>query len=245
MQKPKNINITLKHNLCLSCEICMSVCPENAISMEFKSGRIFPVINEDICTDCGICRQFCPGIDIDQECLNMDKNLTDYIAGNYLDCYSGYRRDTNIRLNSTSGGIITSLLIRLINKGEYESAFICNFKKFDPKGTRLIKTNREKVIIESSRSKYIPASVFNIIEELKDYKGEKFIVVATPCMTAAIKKYTQNNPHLAGIVSPGAWVAASNGIRRRRSSPATTRPTSILTCRNGNRTNSRPKSEPP
>ncbi len=41
---------------CTVCEVCISECPVNAITMGF----VYPVVNDDTCTDCGICIDECP-----------------------------------------------------------------------------------------------------------------------------------------------------------------------------------------
>ena len=52
---------TLKHDLCINCGICKTVCPESAISLNSnKYGELIPYINKDKCTNCGICTRFCP-----------------------------------------------------------------------------------------------------------------------------------------------------------------------------------------
>lgn len=41
---------------CVGCEMCIEVCPTNAISMNDDVA----VINEDECTECGTCVEECP-----------------------------------------------------------------------------------------------------------------------------------------------------------------------------------------
>lgn len=42
---------------CVSCGLCVSYCPENAISLD---GKRKPVINFTFCKGCGICAHECP-----------------------------------------------------------------------------------------------------------------------------------------------------------------------------------------
>ena len=57
-----DITKTTKLDLCVSCEICESVCPTNAISMRFSYGKFIPEINETLCNRCSKCFEICPGI---------------------------------------------------------------------------------------------------------------------------------------------------------------------------------------
>ena len=101
-KKFRSIIKTKLLDLCTSCEICLSVCPNSAISMEYKQGQFLPKIDEEKCSECGLCLQLCPGIDIIRNKIKKHHPLV---------CYSAYTRNNEIRKNSTSGGIITSLLI--------------------------------------------------------------------------------------------------------------------------------------
>lgn len=42
-------------NECTACDMCLSECPEGAIS----EGDIY-MINPELCTECGICAEICP-----------------------------------------------------------------------------------------------------------------------------------------------------------------------------------------
>jgi ferredoxin len=53
MEKPK---ASIHQNYCLSCGGCVSVCPQNAITMIAKKARI----NKPECISCGICLNTCP-----------------------------------------------------------------------------------------------------------------------------------------------------------------------------------------
>ena len=192
MQNEKNINIVKKHNLCLSCEICLSLCPQNCISMAFEGGQNIPCIDMGACTNCGICLKYCPGMDIDRSYLDEGRDIEEMMTGKYRDCYTAYAKDTRIRKNSTSGGLITSMVTELIGRGDYEAVFACSLGSFSPEDMRLEKMSGKREIFESAGSKYIPASVFNIMEALKDYNGQKYIIVATPCMVSALKKYIRS-----------------------------------------------------
>ncbi|MDI6735043.1 MAG: 4Fe-4S binding protein [bacterium] len=54
-RKEKMAAVVDKEN-CVACEMCIDVCPTNAISMIDDVA----VVNEDECTDCGTCVEECP-----------------------------------------------------------------------------------------------------------------------------------------------------------------------------------------
>ena len=53
--------MSLNRDCCTGCQICMTVCPEQAISMEMDDGDFWvPSVDEKSCVKCGICKSNCP-----------------------------------------------------------------------------------------------------------------------------------------------------------------------------------------
>ena len=187
-----NIMKTRELDLCTSCEICLATCPEDAITMENKFGQFLPKVDDENCTNCGLCLELCPGIDIDPLKLRCEKISNDIFDGHYLESYTAYSNDPEIRKNSTSGGLITNLIIELIKNKEFDAAFILDFDKFDGKPARLKAIDNINEILKAAKSKYIPASVYNVIKTLEKGDNRKYIIVATPCQIYGIKKFIKN-----------------------------------------------------
>ncbi len=183
-----NIIKTRELDLCISCEICVLACPVNAITTKFLYGQFIPEVNSDKCTMCGYCLEICPGIDIYPLELR-ERKIYDIICENYLECYTAYSKDIEIRKNSTSGGLITNLVIELIKDKIFDFVFVLDFDKFNGKFARLEATNDINKIFKSSKSKYIPASVYNVIRILKKNDYKNYIIIGTPCQIYGIKKF--------------------------------------------------------
>ncbi len=188
-----NITKTVALDLCVSCEICSSACPENAISMRSLRGQFIPEVNENLCNMCGICLEVCPGIDIFTLDLMEEDNFMDIIKQNSIECFSGFCKNNQIRKLSTSGGLVTKLIVELIKNREFDAAFVLKFQKSNDRPARLAMSNDIGEIIKSAGSKYIPASVYNVIEILKEKDKKKYIIVGTPCQILGIKKFIRKN----------------------------------------------------
>lgn len=186
-----NVMKTRELDLCTSCEICVAVCPKDAIIMEYKYGQFLPKVNDEKCTNCGLCLKLCPGIDIDPLKLRQEKISNHIFDGHCLESYTAYSNDPEIRRNSTSGGLITNLIIELIKNKEFDTVFVLDFDKFDGKPARLKDTDNIDEIINAAKSKYIPASVYNVINTLKKKGNRKYIIVGTPCQIYGIKKFVK------------------------------------------------------
>jgi len=180
---------TRELDLCLSCEICLSVCPVEAITMDYSRGQFLPLVDTEICTKCQLCLDACPGIDIYPIEMREYETVNEIIRGSFLKSYTASSKDSKIRKKSTSGGLITTLVRELIDKNEYDGAFILDFTKFNNTPARLKKTNNIKIIVKSAKSKYIPVSVFDVINELKKKNDQKYIIIGTSCQLFGIKKY--------------------------------------------------------
>ncbi len=47
-------------NKCIGCGTCARVCPESAIKMVKKNGKLKPETDYDYCKGCGLCAAECP-----------------------------------------------------------------------------------------------------------------------------------------------------------------------------------------
>lgn len=184
-----DVSKAVNHDLCVSCGICVSACPVEAISMSFVRGIFLPTIDNQRCIGCGLCFEVCPGVDIiDPENL-MNTISCGITPGDYIECYVAFTKHYHIRKASTSGGVITTLITELIKNGDYDEAFVLNFGAFKGKEAALTPKGDIAKIIQASGSKYVPASVAKVIDYLKARGSKKYIIVATPCQLKGIKKY--------------------------------------------------------
>jgi coenzyme F420 hydrogenase subunit beta len=192
----------VKDGLCTGCGTCIALCPEEAIKLTIneKKGIYVPELNEDKCNNCGICYEVCPGHEVDFKQLNLEifgKEPEDIIIGNYLNCYFGHATDYNIRYNSSSGGLVTALLIFALEEGIIDGALVTRMKKDNPLEPESFIARTGEEIIEASKSKYCPVPANIALKEILDSKeGEKFAVVGLPCHIHGVRKAEQINKKL-------------------------------------------------
>ena len=184
-----NVIKTRELDLCVSCEICSAVCPLEAIKMENEFGQFLPKIDEDKCNKCGLCIELCPGIDINPLMLRHGKKSNNMLDGLCSESYTAYSNNFEIRKKSASGGLITNLIIELIQNNDFDGVFVLDFDTFDGKPARLKETHKIDEILKAANSKYIPASVYHVIKTLKTRDNKKYIIIGTPCQIHGIKKY--------------------------------------------------------
>ena len=174
----------VEKKLCTGCTACMNICPKGAISFkEGKDGFKYPVIDQDKCIDCGLCKKACP-------VLNTKEN-------NSLNkCYVGYNKDSNERLNASSGSIFSLIANYVLdNNGIVVGA------AFDENNhLNHIAIESKELLGPLRKSKYLQSDLNNIFTYVKEQiKTRKVLFVGTPCQVAGIKSFIKNSDNLITI----------------------------------------------
>jgi len=210
MKKPKleslgehnmeNVRIVYSKGLCTGCGTCFAACPVSAIKIikDKYRGIYIPEVNDDICTKCGLCLKVCPGYSVDFEKLNAEifgKQPDDIWLGNYINCYLGHAKNYEIRYESSSGGLITALLVFALEKGIIDGALITRMKEDEPLEPEIIIAREKEDIISAMGSKYCPVPANIGLKEILKEKG-KFAVVALPCHIQGLRKFEMINKEL-------------------------------------------------
>lgn len=190
--KMKNISYVVKHNLCINCGICVAACPPKAIAMitNRKKGGFYPVIDDDLCTKCGRCLSVCYGYEV-------DPNLTRRIfgcpratnLGNMKKQYLCFSNDQKIRYTSSSGGMVTTLLLHALDSKMIDGAILTKMiPGFAPYAIAYIAHNSND-ILAGAGSKYCPVSFSEALNLLDENK--KYAVVGLPCHIYGLRKLAE------------------------------------------------------
>lgn len=194
-------------DLCTGCGTCVSLCPKEALKMvvDKKRGIYVPEININKCIDCGLCYKTCPGKEVDFKKLNIElfgKEPENILLGNYQEVYLGQAKDQDILYNSSSGGLITQILISALETGVITGALVTKMSKEEPLRPEPFIARTKEEIIEASRSKYCPVPANVVLKEIMDSEdGEKIAVVGLPCHIQAIRKAEQINKKLKAKIA--------------------------------------------
>ena len=161
----------------------MNKCTINAISMiEDDYGFMHPQINQDICISCGACRNVCPVVRFS----DFHKEIIVYAA---------VSRNSSIYVNSTSGGVATTLSKSMIedNGIVYGAAFD---NKFNLKHQCANSINNLDAF---QGSKYVQSYIGESFKKIKEeLSTKKVLFIGTPCQVAGLLNYIKfkhkNNP---------------------------------------------------
>lgn len=194
-EKPK-INSIVKNGICIGCGLCASWCSQDAISVHWaKSQKWVPAIDDSKCTNCGLCFKGCP---CTAECI-IEYAISAAKAGEFFGLsnatsyFIAYDLNPEHRIQSASGGLLTQLLIYLLNAGEIKGILAPI-----PVTTPIGKPHYELAVIKSAEqlhkarsSHYYPLCYKNAIEEITKDSGE-YAIVGLPCIIRGVRKLPQS-----------------------------------------------------
>lgn len=200
--RSKTVKLVVESDLCTGCGTCTALCPENAIKMmvDNKRGTYIPILDEIKCNSCGICYKVCPGHEVDYDKISCDvfgNKSENIFIGNSLNSYVGFSEDINIRTNSSSGGLISHILISALEEKIISGALVTRMRKDKPLEAEPFIARTKEEIIEASQSKYCPVPTNTALKYiLESSKDEKFAVVGLPCHINGIRKAEKYNNNL-------------------------------------------------
>ena len=195
----RSLTFVIENGLCTGCGTCSGICPNDAIKMskDKKQGIYLPKIDYQKCTDCGLCSKSCPGYKVDFKELNLEifrkippPTIEGSLLGNYLKCYAGYSTDHEVRYKSASGGLITQLLLFMLDEGIIDGALVTGMGKENPLEPKPFIARTREEIINASGSKYCPVPVNVALKYILRQKG-KYAVVGLPCHIHGLRKAEQ------------------------------------------------------
>lgn len=201
------IKYIIQENVCSGCGTCAGICPKEAIEMRINErGFYIPKIDDVACNNCNICSKVCPQINKEENFNKLNKFVfgkipVDNLLGNYINCYVGYSTDEKLRFESSSGGMVTQILISALEERIIDGALVTRMKKDNPLIPEPFIARTKEEIISAMGSKYCPVPLNVMIKEILYSKNsEKFAVVGLPCHITGIRKAEMLIPKLQKIV---------------------------------------------
>lgn len=192
--------ISIDSSECHGCGLCAGICPTNALHMKIENGRYLPHFSPKECIDCNKCEKICKDSSFVLEHILEQEEQNNYHPhiGHFSKCHIGYSTNLDIRKKSASGGLVSSLLIHLLNTKKIDGAIVTKLKYNGQNiETYPFIARTEKDILNASSSYYLPVNFSNIIKEIqKQNNGERFAIVALPCVISNLKYAKVNFPFL-------------------------------------------------
>jgi len=187
-----NVQPVLDNKVCNGCGACVVVCPQSCIDFVYGKRYNYPRIDAEQCVQCGKCLDVCPSAFL---LYGTDPGFVDRPLKAGYDCYLIHSKDDGIRLDSSSGGFITGMILHLMGKGLADGGVVARCQSEQPLvADSFIATDRES-LLSARASKYAPVSSCVALAEVLKRPG-RYVFVGTPCMVEALTKLQKFFPEL-------------------------------------------------
>lgn len=184
---------------CCGCGSCEQACPKACITLTGDAeGFPYPMIDNHLCIDCGICEQVCPE-------LHQHKSRLP------IKVLAAQNQNEKIRLESSSGGIFTSLAEQIIADGGIVFG-ACFNKTWEVEHCW---TDNYDGLKKFRGSKYVQSHIGKSFKEAKSFlkDGREVLFSGTPCQIAGLKQYLRKDYDnlytidfiCHGVPSPMVW----------------------------------------
>lgn len=173
---------------CCSCGGCVASCPIDVVEMQ----KLRPTLVGN-CTKCGFCLKSCPRMIEDYGPLYTQvfgaKAKRDSVLGVYRKAYSLRNADETVRIRAQDGGVVTALLIHLLETKQIQGAVVSGVNPDEPwRPVPKVATTREE-LMAATKSRYTRSpNLVALHEALRKRKLERIAVVGTPCHIQAIQR---------------------------------------------------------
>lgn len=179
-----NIDKIYDSNLCLGCGLCEAICGKKSVTMELNNkGFYYPKIHKLKIEDDLIIKNICPAINV----INKKKPKNkERIWGHTEAVYEGFSSDSEILKKSSSGGIISSIAIYLLDNNIVDGILHVGAEVDDYKTNRLKISKTREDVIKNSSSRYAPAIIFSDIIKILNKNKDIYCFIGKPCDIAGL-----------------------------------------------------------
>jgi coenzyme F420 hydrogenase subunit beta len=162
----RSLSKIIDEGLCHRCGSCVGICPTEVLSLNDDA---YPTVQKlSACTDCDLCVRVCPGDEFNFE---------------------------EFREKSTSGGLVTALILHLMESGQADGAVVIASDDNDLwKGKPVIARTREEVFA-ATKSKYAISPTNSVFSEILEVPG-RYVLVGLPCQIHGYLKAAQLDARL-------------------------------------------------
>ena len=174
-----NIETAPQFHKCTSCQMCATICPTSAISIETINGFYTPNVDTDKCIDCGKCVSVCAKC---AEIIDIDNKPRKVIAAN--------AKDNAILYNSASGGIASTIAYIT-----YERGYKVYGAKYDIESGKTLhmQASCKEDICSFAGSKYMQSLCEEAYEKILHNPKDKLVFFGTPCQVYALDRLLSKN----------------------------------------------------
>jgi coenzyme F420 hydrogenase subunit beta len=173
---------------CCSCGGCEAACPIGVIELQ----DLRPTLVKE-CNKCEFCWKSCPRMIDDYSAIYPvvygENAQRDLALGVYRQAYALRNADESVRKRAQDGGVVTAILLHLLETGMIEGAIVSGIDPDEPWKPKPMVATTRKQIISATKSRYTRSpNLVALREALKELKLKQVAVVGTPCHIQAVQR---------------------------------------------------------
>ena len=183
--------------LCHRCGTCIGICPTEVLALDENE---YPKVkNLTACTDCDLCVKVCPGDEFNYEKHHEERfnkpGVLKETHGTFKEAVIAYSTFDGVREKSTSGGLVTALLLHLLETNQIDGAVvIASDENILWKGKPIVARTKEE-ILSAMKSKYAISPTNSVFSEIRNIEG-KYALVGLPCQIHGFIKAAELDPRI-------------------------------------------------
>lgn len=173
--------LTIAHEYCTGCGLCKSV---NDTSFEKGvKGFEYPILVQK---DSELCKTVCPSLG-----AALKEHSDGTIWGKLYSSWLGWSSDDSVRHAASSGGVLTSLCIYLLERNIVDGIIQVKKAPNNPCATVNTVSRTKDDVLSCMGSRYTVSSPLANIKQIVK-AGEKYAFVGKPCDASALRMYKES-----------------------------------------------------
>jgi len=187
----EKIEKVIKSGLCTRCGSCVGL-SNGAINFADREGDCLPHISaEPDAVRAARIAAACAGAEADFNALNTaafgaDAGRHEYL-GHFESIGIGHADDPQTRSEGASGGVLTAILLWLLERGEIDGAVVTGMDERRPWLPKTFIARNAEEIRAAAQSKYVITTVNEILPEMEAFTG-RLAYVGLPCQVHSIRR---------------------------------------------------------
>lgn len=183
---------------CIQCGSCVAACPSDSIGIDSEENR--PTLVR-MCTGCSSCWDYCPRSGLRYERVAEETTAKEGLSEPEL--YSARARSP-FQNAGQDGGVVTALLVALLEAGEIDGALVATEDESEPlRGVATLATTPEE-LCAAGGSIYNQVMSLGRLQEAIDDAGLEdpdIALVGTPCVIEGARAFDLYNHDAASSIS--------------------------------------------
>jgi coenzyme F420 hydrogenase subunit beta len=187
------IDRAVESRLCSGCGACAAVA-SGKVEMTLRGGFLRPVVKEPLDKrESAAVSAICPGLNVERPVGAVRAHP---FWGPYINVWTGHATDERLRYHASSGGVLSAVLIHLLETGKADFVVQVAAAEDSPQRNAVIESVGSDQVYSAAGSRYAPSAPLEFLQEQLNRPG-RFAFVGKPCDVGALRAWERLEPRIA------------------------------------------------